>query len=115
MPNWSAFSNWLRSRSTFPFGRLKWCDQLDEIMAETEMTEDSYTEEYVCVEEYFPLDLHEEEVVAEPLDGQEITIIQPIESHEILQGKEVIFCCLSVKGALPFENASRPQYPRMIS
>lgn len=50
------------------------------------MDEDEPREEYVFVEEYFPLDLHEEEVVAEPLDAQEI-LVQAADHQEIVHGK----------------------------
>uniref|UniRef100_A0A224X7W6 Putative zisupton xm n=1 Tax=Panstrongylus lignarius TaxID=156445 RepID=A0A224X7W6_9HEMI len=43
------------------------------LIVEVETIEDcGYREEFVFVEEYFPLDLHEEEVIAEPLEVEDV-------------------------------------------
>lgn len=45
-----------------------------------------YREEFVFVEEYFPLDLHEEEVIAEPLEVEDVVQEQKPDP-EIIHGK----------------------------
>lgn len=58
------------------------------IMAAMEtMEEVDYKEEFVFVDEYFPIDLHEEVVIAETLDTTDVVTEQREDHEEIIHGK----------------------------
>ncbi|XP_014245729.1 zinc finger protein 271-like [Cimex lectularius] len=60
-------------------------------MAEMESIEDcGFREEFVFVEEYFPLDLHEEEVVAETVETEEVVAEEQEENDEVIHATNSI-------------------------
>lgn len=62
-------------------------------MADIETVVDVSTikEELIFFEEYVPLGYQEEEVVAEPLEANEVIVEQTIDNEEVIEGKKKSF------------------------
>lgn len=65
-------------------------------MAEVEVMEEvALKEEFVFADEYFPIDLHEEEVVAETIDPSDVVNEQRDDHEEIMHGKRALVCLVT--------------------